>query len=313
MKLEVRVYWMPKTGNTKAEYEDAFAFHPKKSDRAGSDGCSQDEQVPSERDQGGDHFQHCEVQLRSEDTFRAAIADGATESTWAKSWAEHLVQAYVQGHFSSPGEVYDKRIHEAWYQQQRNQINKRPTSDQWYLEEGLRWGAHATFLGVEFSHQGGEWCCRANAVGDCCLFHIRGDGLSRAFPLDDPGAFNSSPVLISTRQSVCPDQGDPHNNPSSDRSPIEITCQEGDEFWLMTDALACWFLRVQKSEPEIISQIQKISNFDEFEKRIQEEQGRKNLRNDDVTLMIIRIKDMECPQEWLDSAAQTHFESREGT
>jgi hypothetical protein len=304
MKLEVQVFWLPKAGNTEAEYEDAFAFGRKESERAEGDGCSQGGQVQS----GEDHSQSCEVQLRSEDTFRAAIADGATESTWAKSWAKHLVEAYVQGRFSSPGEVYHRQIHQDWYQQQRKQIGQGPASNRWYLEEGLRWGAHATFLGVEFSHQDGQWCCHANAVGDCCLFHIRNGELSKAFPLDSSDAFNSTPVLISTRQSVDPDQSDLHNNPSSECSIDKIVCQEGDEFWLMTDALACWFLRIQKNEPGIVSQIQKISSCDEFRKKIQEERELKSLRNDDVTWMIIRIKDLDRPQDGPSGAAQTHLE-----
>ncbi|GIW85577.1 MAG: hypothetical protein KatS3mg107_1237 [Gemmataceae bacterium] len=304
MKLEVQVYRLPKAGNTEEEYEDASAFRHQKSDRAGSDGCSQDDQLPSE----GDHSEHCEVQLRTEDTFRAAIADGATESTWAKSWAEHLVEAYVQGRFSSPGEVYDRQIHQTWYQQQRKHINQKPASDQWYLEEGLRWGAHATFLGVEFSHQDGQWCCQASAVGDCCLFHIRNGALIRAFPLDNPDAFNSTPVLISTRQSTCPDRGDHDDNPSPDCSTGKIICQQGDEFWLMTDALACWLLRMQKSKPGIVSQIQKISSCDEFRKKIQEEREQKSLRNDDVTWMIIRIKDLDRPQDEPSGAAQTYLD-----
>jgi hypothetical protein len=61
----------------------------------------------------------------------------------------------------------------------------------------------------------------------------------------------------------------------------------------MTDALACWFLRIQKNEPEIVSQIQKISSYNEFSKKIQEEREQKSLRNDDVTWMIIRIKDLD--------------------
>jgi hypothetical protein len=298
MKLEVQVYWLPKAGNTEAEYEDAFAFRHKESDGAGSDGCSQDDQHPL----------HCEVQLRSEDTFRAAIADGATESTWAKSWAKHLVEAYVQGRFSSPGEVYYRQIHRTWYEQQCKHIHQKPASDQWYLEEGLRWGAHATFLGVEFSHQDGQWCCQASAVGDCCLFHIRDGKLIQAFPLDSPDAFNSTPVLISSRQSTCPDRGDHNNNPSPDCSTSKIICQQGDEFWLMTDALACWFLRIQKNEPEIVSQIQKISSYNEFSKKIQEEREQKSLRNDDVTWMIIRIKDLDRSQDGPSDAAQTHLE-----
>ena len=300
MKLELHVHWLPKAGNTEVEYEDAFACSCKVSDNAGGKGCSQEHQV--QLSEG--HFQHSEVQLRSEDTFQVAIADGATESTWAKSWAQHLVKAYVHEPFSSLSEVYQRNIHQTWFQEQLDQIRKNPPPiPPWILEEGLRRGAYATLLGVEFSYQDGSWYCQAFAVGDCCLFHIRGDRLIKAFPLDSPDAFNSTPVLISTRPSGCADQGcadqsAPSNSEASSSSCLtDVKCQEGDEFWLMSDALACWFLRTQENEPGIVRQMQKISNCDEFRKKIEDEREQKRLRNDDVTWMIIRIKAVDSLQE----------------
>lgn len=57
MNLSVQVFWLPKGGHSEEDYEDSFAFS---------------------------------IQKR-----RFAIADGATETSFAKQWAQSLVQAFV--------------------------------------------------------------------------------------------------------------------------------------------------------------------------------------------------------------------------
>ena len=62
--------------------------------------------------------------------------------------------------------------------------------------------------------------------------------------------------------------------------------QSGDEFYLMTDALACWFLQMyeKKRQPWRTMRLLKQSDF---EQGIAKLRNTKALRNDDVTLLHI--------------------------
>jgi hypothetical protein len=160
--------------------------------------------------------------------FRCALGDGATESSFSGTWARMLVHAYCR-------RLLDRRKRErslkelgaAW----RRDVSSGPLP--WYAEQKLDQGAFSTVLGVQFG-ENGRW--RATAVGDTCLFQTRGSDLLAAFPLTSSEEFSSSPVLVSSVWR--------HNLRLAEHS-LE-TCGEwrrGDVFFLMTDAIACWYLR----------------------------------------------------------------------
>src|SRR5262249_44305113 len=120
-------FQQPKNGHTAEEYEDACAGDPERG--------------------------------------RFAVADGASESAFAGSWARILVKAYVKvpGSWSAWLPAARKR----W----RTQVEGKHLP--WYAETKFQEGAQATLLGVAFAE--GVW--HAQAVGDCCLFQVRGNDL----------------------------------------------------------------------------------------------------------------------------------------
>lgn len=180
--VRVANFWMPKQGHTTSEYEDAFAM-------------SDPETLP----------------------FRAAVADGATESAFSGAWARRLTAAFV-----SSGELGLTELREGFHR-----ISTRGHVP-WYLEEKTAEGSHAAFAGLEL--QEGRWS--AKAVGDCCLFHIRNGERLLSWPLDDPKAFSSTPNLLSSRES------------SAEPLVLETSgsWEHGDRLILATDALAAWIL-----------------------------------------------------------------------
>src|SRR5262249_29093281 len=106
----------------------------------------------------------------------------------------------------------------------------------WYAEAKLAQGAFATFLGlrIEQCTEGNRW--HAVAVGDSCLFHLRQDCLCQAFPVACSEHFGSWPWLIGSRDLAADVEQTKEVHAVGD-------WQEEDRFWLMTDALAQWFLR----------------------------------------------------------------------
>lgn len=147
----------------------------------------------------------------------------------------------------------------------------------WYADEKRQMGAFATFLGFKVRTSLNVW--RAIAVGDACLFHVRGNEMQQAFPIARSAAFGNSPDLIGSRRAGL-------NRVRMARGQW----QAGDRFLLMTDALAQWFLAgVEKGRDplaDIRDLLAEASPEVAFAAWV-EERRRSSLRNDDVTLLVV--------------------------
>ncbi len=212
---------------------------------------------------------------------RFAVADGASESSFAASWAKLLVEDFVRAPEVRPVAWADRLppLQEQWAATLGGQALP------WYAEAKLQQGAFATFLGVVLEPAEGwrrsRWV--ALAVGDSCLFHVRDDALVRAFPLKRAADFGNQPWLVGSRTTPAELLA---------RKPFHVRkgrWQEGDRLWLMTDALAQWFL----TETEVGRrpwQDLDAHTTDEiaFAAWIEELREAKALRNDDVT--VIRVE-----------------------
>ncbi len=157
-------------------------------------------------------------QLSEEPPWCVAIADGASQTFAAGDWARLLVRSYVDGRF--PDALPDLRT------QWAKGIDREALS--WFQRERLRGGAQAALVGLRIAADGG-W--DATAIGDCCLFQVRAETLIAAFPYRRPDDFSSQPPLVSTAAR-------------QDKPPRTETgmWRPGDTFYLMSDALAQWFL-----------------------------------------------------------------------
>jgi len=255
MHVTSKAFWLPKAGNAPEEYEDAF--WPDKPFEA-----------------------HTKL-------VRFAVADGATETSFSSIWARGLTRAYGRGRLGdrSRGKAI-ARLRAAWHRR----VNGKPLP--WYAEEKVRMGAFSSLVGLTLTvrpsidRRHGQW--EAMALGDSCLFHVRGVDLLAAFPLDGSEQFNNRPLLLST-------------NPDSDDSVLgQMAHKQGqweatDVFYLMTDALACWLLRRQEENAKGLARLAELQTQDRFAEFVHREReeldanGRPRLQNDDVTLVRIEV------------------------
>jgi hypothetical protein len=252
MHAKVQAFSLQKAGNDPSEYEDAF-WPLKPLDQ---NPCS----------------------------IRLAIGDGATETSFSALWAKLLVREYGTGQLT-PGSLSDRvfRLQKLW----RRILRERPLP--WYAEEKLRDGAFSSLLGLTigadsaFQVSGGIW--EAFAVGDSCLFQARGDDLITRFPIERPEQFDNRPVLVSSVPAA--------NKLLDDAVRMERGLWViGDVFYLMTDALACWFLRTcELGDRNLLHSLRELQAGPDFEGLIEEQRtisaddARPTLRNDDVTLV----------------------------
>jgi hypothetical protein len=218
------------------------------------------------------------------ETIRLAVADGATETLYANLWAKLLVRSY--GKCGHPVDFLDpalQRIRGVW----KKCVHQRPLP--WYAEAKVQMGAFSSLLGLSVTKANagdaspGTWI--AHAVGDSCLFHIREDKCLAAFPLKTSGEFSSRPALLSS-------------SPASRPCPSFTTdgCwKAGDVFFLMTDALACWFLAALERGIDPLESLRRLEQQEDFDQFIAQqrfdvvEAGTSSLRNDDVTMIVCEM------------------------
>ena len=233
-QIRCRSLWLPRRGHAEAEYEDACAASPEGA-------------FP----------------------FRAAIADGATEAAFSGAWARQLAGGWAAECIQAPEDFLTHVA--AWQEAWQAAVAHRSDTMPWYAVAKAEEGTFATFLGL---HLGAHETWRAVAVGDCCLFHLRGTELLASWPLTVPEAFGHTPNLIPSRHALPPGHVLTRSG----------TWDRGDTFLLATDALAAWLLRTAPSTALGL-------DTDSFERAVNEARDRGALRNDDVTLLIIHIAD----------------------
>jgi len=213
--------------------------------------------------------------------IRMAIADGATESSFSKEWAELLV-CYFYG-FEYKNNSFLDNIHPFL---KRHWLQRVSADDlPWYAQQKLELGAFATFLGVDVNLETGE--CNIIAVGDSNFFAFRGNELKTSFPVERAADFGNTPFLISS---------EPHKN-KAERLFSEQVLQliPGDTLILATDAISYWMLsEVEKGNKPLNYLQQLLSNEKSkgsFSGWLQEQRENSTIKNDDTTILLIQFSD----------------------
>ena len=246
---------LPKAGNSPEEYEDAsrVAFPQ----RMGASGRR---------------------------TARAAVSDGASESAFAREWANALADAFVSRPPDLCGLTEDSMRDWMAPAQEEWRVSIPWDRIPWHGEAKARAGAFATLLGLTVATKAGNsrrlsW--RALAVGDSCLFVVRDDRLWLSFPLEDAAQFDNSPDLVCSNPDNAGDLWENVHRSGGD-------CVAGDSFILASDALACWFLE-RNAEGEKPWKTLLALDSSDWAAWVEEQRRAGLMRNDDTTLVIIRV------------------------
>ena len=248
-------FWLPKAGNRPDEYEDAFrVVYPQRFDAAGRG------------------------------TARVAVSDGASESAFAREWANALTDAFVTRppELDAPtGDSLDE-----WLGPARDEWRAGVPWDRipWHGETKARAGAFATLLGltVRAAPDGsGALRWRALAVGDSCLFVVRGGRLLLSFPLEDAAQFDNNPALVRSTRADAGGLWDAVRLHGGE-------CAARDVFILATDALACWFLAAAADGERPWETLMALDSAD-WNAWIDDQRRAGSMRNDDTTLVVIEV------------------------
>ncbi|WP_285499141.1 hypothetical protein [Actinokineospora sp. NBRC 105648] len=260
---------VPKSGSTPRECEDAVAAFPP-----------------------------ADPETWLTDPVSVAISDGASESLLAGEWAALLTDSVVDAVRDDQYLLHDDRhvasaLVDAAVQWRRwvgeyvarRVGNGRPIA--WYERPKLDRGPHATVLAARFDHHPASlstsWT--AAALGDTCLFHTRGARLLHAFPLESAAAFGNSPGLVN---------GFSHDHAllAHHVQTASGTADQGDQFFLCTDALAAWFLAETErgGHPgETLCNFTRSGDLAGFETWLGDLRSAGAMGNDDVTVVHVDL------------------------
>ncbi len=241
MWICVQEFHTPKKGSSEAEYEDAAfpstCFH------------------------------------RGVGKFRCAVADGASESAFAREWAQLLVRAFGHGRFHLDS------LQSEW----KKLVGKRKLP--WYLQAKVKKGAHAALVALSVG-DGDRRGWRALAIGDSCLFHVRNQKLLEVGPVTKSTDFDNSPFLLSTRCPAPIPRQAPHVH------VLSGIWQPQDAFYLASDALAQWILAEEEAgRPawQTLCELGTAAEQQPFDLMINNLRTSNRLHNDDTTLLRLEV------------------------
>lgn len=258
MRIAAQTFALPKEGRSFDDYEDAY-FPEGAQDLS----C------------------HSESHEKIE-SFRAAVCDGATDSCFSQYWARLLARGYVENGWQSE---FGKNSIESQQALWKDELNSKELP--WYAEEKAEQGAFAAVIGLSLFESGNGW--KALGIGDSCIFQTRNGELLKAFPISNPAEFDNFPVLVGSL---------PEKNAgvfNEEKIFSTGTWAAGDVFFLMTDALACWFLNELKESNQIIDWLSRVETHEEFADVVSKERksvnsaGHSRMKDDDATFTRIIV------------------------
>ncbi len=224
-----------------------------------------------------DEYEDAHANSATPDGGMFAVADGAAEASYSREWALALVGAYVGGAATEQVLQWDlPELQAAW--RDRHPIDQAP----YWAAEKLALGSHAALLGVRLFRRASLPRIHVLAAGDCNLAHVRASRLHCSFPITDSASFGTHPSLLSTSM--------PAAAQVRLMSYTEEWVETGDLLFLMTDALAAWFLRSAEAGGTPWEELLELPDEnEEFGRWVASKRG-PEMRNDDVTLILVEVE-----------------------
>ena len=218
----------------------------------------------------------------------AAIADGVSSALFSGPWATLLTEAIV----ADAPDPDDRPSFAAWLDRQRRTWSSRIDISglAWFQRAKLPAGAFSTLLWLcllptddaEASAYGGSRLL-GHAIGDTCLFVVRGGELVHAFPLQSSAEFQVDPIALG---SV-----DLKRDHLLQFATLDVFCYPDDLLVLCTDAMADWAMRGYESgQPPAWEQYWDMPQ-DDWRDEIAWLRHQRQMRYDDATLVLLRVVD----------------------
>lgn len=208
-----------------------------------------------------------------------AISDGVSKSFFPKIWSEILVNKYVNQKDWKDNNEFIVESQKDWKSKVDKIVNQPETK--WFTKSqyNRKDPALATFVGLQFLESDQKWI--AQALGDSFLFFIPKDSTEIEIKLStkpEPIVFDNFPDYLSSI-------GNSHKGKKKSIKGEKI--KEGT-FYLMTDALAEWFLFNTEQAKQTLDN---IKTQEQYLETIENERNANRLNDDDSAVLILELFD----------------------
>ena len=218
----------------------------------------------------------------NKNSHRFSVSDGVSKSFFPKVWSEILVSQFVERTDLKESELI-KVCQDEW-QKRIDEIVRLPET-KWFTKSqyNRKDQALATFVGLQFLEKEKKWS--ASALGDSFLFFVpKGykdyqKDLVRLSSKVDPIVFDNFPDYLTSI-------GESHKGRAKEKGG---NLRNGT-FYLMTDALAEWFI---KEEENAIGKITVWKSQEDFERFIAQAIDENQLTNDDCAILCIELSESD--------------------
>jgi len=216
-------------------------------------------------------------------SHRFSVSDGVSKSFFPKVWSEILVTQFVERTDLKETELI-KVCQEEW-QKRIEEIVSLPNT-KWFTKSqyNRKDPALATFVGLQFFEKERKWS--ASALGDSFLFFVpKGfkdyqKELVKLSSKTEPIVFDNFPDYLTSI-------GDNHKGTLEKLRSQKIV---DGTFYLMTDALAEWFIKEGVNAIGKITVWQSQADFERFISQAIEEN---QMTNDDCAILCIELSEVE--------------------
>lgn len=257
IKLRLFSCSIPKFGNSEKENEDAFRI------------------IRKPKNSEGFH------------ELRCAIADGATQSSFSRLWAELLVSKTIQTNHVPKEHLLPpviRKCQEEW----NFRVNRMNLP--WFAEEKAKKGAFSSLLWMSITNRrkppmvGGP--IRIIAIGDSDFLLVRQNKVEVAFPVNGSVNFGMNPYLISSKSD---------NNTEVNWVKFTGNWVSGDDILIASDALSQYLLNQFEQAINPLTEIEDglFCSFlpdHYFIEWISKLRNEKLIKNDDTTLIWIQLR-----------------------
>lgn len=234
---------------------------------------------------------------------KIAIADGVSRSHVPSIWASILTNSFTESDLSLEewvDEITKKLLCELSSKWNKCVTEIEDTADEeereYYIMTREKYKiASSTFIGVEII----ENVLKYVAIGDSCLFICDNDnGIFQVVSgYDKINGFTNLTECISSDSTICGEVL---------IGRIEVN---NGYILLMTDALSDWFIKKYKENPFIVDVLWSINNHHEFQDFIHKERFSYNLKDDDITLIIIKLTNEHTWQQLYNDDINLHIKN----
>lgn len=215
-------------------------------------------------------------------SHRFSVSDGVSKSFFPKVWSEILVTQFVERTDLKENELI--RVCQEEWQKRIDEIVSLPDT-KWFTKSqyNRKDPALATFVGLQFFEKEKKWS--SSALGDSFLFFVPmgykdyQKELVKLSSKVEPIEFDNFPDYLTSI-------GDSHKGRPKEKSGN----LKNGTFYLMTDALAEWFI---KEGENAIGKITVWKSQADFERFITQAVEENQLTNDDCAILCIELSEVE--------------------